>query len=374
MQDPPQSSPPRALARIDLDALRHNYDRLEARADGARVVTVIKADGYGQGLRRVAAALERAEILAVATLAEARCLRDNGERRRLLLLQGFIDAAELGAFQALELEPVIHSREQIEILERQPNARWPRLWLKLDTGMHRLGFDTADCDSAYRRLKALPEVGEIILMSHLANADRPGKPGVAGQIEAFDHAAGGMAGAVSLANSAATWSLPDSRRDYVRPGLMLYGVSPFADTCGLDLGLRPVMSLYSRLIAVQERQAGDAVGYGWRYTCPRDMRLGVVAIGYGDGYPWHARNGTPVLVNGRRAALAGAVSMDMLTIDLSEVEGAKVGDRVLLWGDGLPVEEVAAGAGTIPWALLCGVTARVEFRYTDAVGSATGAS
>jgi len=198
------------------------------------MVAVIKADGYGHGLRRVAGALDRAEILALATLAEARCLRAGGERRRLVLLPGLIEAAEIDAYQALELEPVIHSHEQLRILEQAPRARWPRIWLKVDTGMHRLGFGAGECAPVYRRLEALPGVGEIVLMSHLANADCPGQPGVAGQLEAFDHATAGLPGPVSLANSAALWSLPDSRRDYVRPGLMLYGVSPFTNSwdCG----------------------------------------------------------------------------------------------------------------------------------------------
>ena len=363
MAERAHACPPRASAFIDTAALRHNFQCLAKRAHDARVVAVIKADGYGHGLCQVARSLNRAEILAVATLAEARGLRGNGEHRRLLLLEGFLDAAEVGEYQALGLEPVIHSHEQLRILEQTPRSRWPRLWLKVNTGMNRLGFGVGECARVYQRLAALPGTGEIVLMSHLANADRPGQPGVSDQIEAFDHASAGLSGPASLANSAALWSRPDSHRDYVRPGLMLYGISPFAGSSGAGLGLRPVMTLRSRLIAVHQRKAGDAVGYGWRYTCPRDMRVGVVAIGYGDGYPWHARDGTPVLVNGQRASLAGAVSMDMLTVDLSAVDDAAVGDPVVLWGDGLPAEEVAASAGTIPWTLVCGVTSRIEFQY-----------
>jgi len=350
------------VARINLAAIRHNLTQIRTLAPGSAVACVVKADAYGHGLARIFHSLERADILAVATTGEAELCRQQGWRGRLLLLEGPSNAAEFDAAVRLDAEMVVHHETQLELLRQRQRQVRRALWLKIDTGMHRLGFPQSDARSVHAELEKLRGSEATVLMSHFCCADDVVNPLTLQQIENFANATSGLPGPTSLANSAGMLNFPQSQRDCVRPGIMLYGISPCRRKTAADIGLRPAMTLQCDLIAVNRVRAGDTVGYGATYTCTADMRIGVGAIGYGDGYPGRARNGTPVLVNGRRACLAGQVSMDMITIDLSGHDDARVGDHVTLWGEGLPVEEVAPWAGSIPYHLICGVTDRVTAR------------
>ncbi len=348
-------------AHLNLPAFQANLHLARRHAPGARVLAVIKADGYGHGLLRAARALDGADAFGVAAIDEALSLRAAGVGRPIVLLEGFFECAELAEIAARGLHTVVHHEWQLAALEA---ARLPApltVLLKIDSGMHRLGFPPAEAPAAYQRLAACPAVAHIQLMTHFACADERDNPATLEQLRCFSAATRGLAGARSLANSAAILQWPATQGDWVRPGIMLYGVSPFADTVGEGEGLAPVMTLRSRLISVRHCRRGDAIGYGGAWRCPEDMPVGIVAAGYGDGYPRSAVSGTPVLVNGRRVPLVGRVSMDMLFVDLRGQPGAAPGDEVVLWGAGLPVEEVARGAGTIAYELLCGVTRRVRF-------------
>lgn len=353
-------------AIIDLSALRHNLGIVRRHAPRASVLAVIKADAYGHGMARVAHVLQDGvEALGVATVDEALALRAAGIAGRIVVLEGFADADELAAFAAQALDAVVYREGQIELLES--SAAGPAgVWLKIDTGMHRLGFARDAYPPVYRRLMECAAVPKpLVLMTHLANADLRSDPRTGQQIERFDTATEGYGEPRSIVNSAGLLGWPAAQRDWVRPGIMLYGVSPFADASAADLQLRPVMTLQSQLLAVNHCRAGDHVGYGGTWTCPEDMPVGVVAIGYGDGYPRHATNGTPVLVNGAPVPLVGRVSMDMICVDLRAQPEARCGDPVTLWGEGLAVEEVARHADTIAYELLCQVTPRVQFEVRE---------
>jgi len=357
---------PRAL--IDLSAVRHNLERVRQAAPASRVMAVIKANGYGHGLVRIAAALGGADALAVARVPEAIVLRRAGFAGTLVVLEGCFESGELRAAAEHHLTLVIHSEEQLRLLGAERLARPVACWLKVDTGMHRIGFRWDRAANAYRTLCELPSVkASPGLMSHLASADDLADDLTREQTRRL-HAVAGEAGAeaLSIANSAGILCWPETRRDWVRPGLMIYGISPMLGGRGSDWDLRPAMTLMSRLIAVTRLKAGDRIGYGGIWTCPEDMPVGVVAIGYGDGYPRHAGSGTPVLVGRRRAPIVGRVSMDMISVDLRGCPGAGVGDPVVLWGEGLPVEEIAEHAGTISYELVCGVTSRVDILESDA--------
>jgi alanine racemase len=347
------------VARIDLAAVRHNLARIRVLAPRSAVACVVKADAYGHGLARIFPALEGADILAVATTGEATICREQGWRGRLLLLEGPSNAAEFDAAVSLDAEMVVHHETQLQLLRQRQRDVRRALWLKLDTGMHRLGFAQSDAKAVHDELEKLRGDEATVLMSHFACADDASNPLTLQQIARFEKATAGLQGVVSLANSAGMLNFPQSQRDCVRPGIMLYGISPCQRKKAAEIGLKPAMTLQCDLIAINQARAGDTVGYGAAYSCPADMRIGVGAIGYGDGYPRHARNGTPVLVNGRRAPLVGHVSMDMITINLSGDDDARVGDCVTLWGQGLPIEEVAPWADSIPYQLICGVTDRV---------------
>ncbi|GAB6042728.1 alanine racemase [Endothiovibrio diazotrophicus] len=352
-----------ARAVIDLGALRHNLSRVRAVAPDSRVLAVIKADGYGHGMLRVARALEGADGFAVGRMAEALALREAGTEQPVLLLEGVFDEEELRLAATHDLHCVVHTFEQIAMLEAASLPRPITAWMKIDSGMGRIGFSAETAEAAWRRLHACPAVAPVVhLCSHMARADEREGPYAAEQLACFEAVAARLdppAGWRSLANSAGVFGHPRTHFDWVRPGISLYGISPFTEGHGGELGLRPVMTLSTRLIAIQQRQAGDAIGYGGGYRCPEAMPVGVAAIGYGDGYPRHATEGTPVRVNGVRVPLVGRVSMDMITLDVRGVPDARVGDEVVLWGEGLPVEEVAEHAGTIAYELLCGVTRRV---------------
>ncbi len=352
-----------ARAIIDLGALQHNLRKVRAAAPGRRVMAVIKANGYGHGIVTVAHALSEADAYAVACLDEAMSLREAGITRPIVLLEGFFSAAELPDLVRENIITVIHHDAQLEMLGQSALNGALQVWIKMDSGMHRLGFAPEQVAAVWQRLKSCPGVSVIGFMSHLAGADEPHDDITRQQISCFNDALAALPGERSLANSAGILAWPDTQNDWVRPGIMLYGVSPFAGRTGADLGLQPVMSLQSQLIAVHPRRRGERIGYGGDYLCPADMTVGVVAIGYGDGYPRRISPGAPVLVNGRHAPLIARVSMDMICVDLRDQPAARCGDPVILWGPELPVEEVAAAAGTIPYELLCRVAARVR-KYT----------
>lgn len=345
-----------ARAAIDLQALRHNLQRVRQAAPASRVMAVIKADAYGHGMSTVARALDDADALAVTFVSEAMDLREAGINKSIVALQGFKNLQELKAAAQYDIWLVIHHHNQLRLLEKQRLNSKVKVWVKVDSGMHRLGFAECELARVYRRINGLSMIeGQPGLLTHLACADERTNPYTRKQIRHFDSTVSGLGGEQSIANSAAVLGFPTTHRDWVRPGIMLYGASPFVDVDAAECGLKPVMSLSAPLISVKRHNRGDAIGYGGDYVCPQDMPIGIAAIGYGDGYPRHAPSGTPVLINGRRAALAGRVSMDMITIDLRGIDRPQPGDDVLLWGDGLPAEVVAHRAGTISYALFCGV-------------------
>lgn len=348
------------IARIDRDALRHNLEVVHSLAPGSKVVSVVKADAYGHGAAHVLPGLEGSDVLAVATVGELGALREAGWVGRLLLLEGFAGEEEYAEVTETQAEYVVHHATQLALLERLGGHPGRPCWLKIDTGMHRLGFPADELQVLAGRLRELSGGTPPVLMSHFACADDPDNPLTQEQLRRFDAARDALDADVSLANSAGLLNYPDSRRDYVRPGILLYGITPLASGSGSDHGLRPVMTLSCRLLAINTVEAGEVIGYGGRYRVPETMRVGVAGIGYGDGYPRAIPDGTPVLLNGRRASVAGRVSMDMVTLDLRGHDDAQVGDEVVLWGKGLPVEEIARGAGMIPYELVCGVTGRVR--------------
>jgi alanine racemase len=356
-----------ATCTVDPGALRHNLACARRAAPHSRVIAVIKADGYGHGALHVARTLAAdADRFAVARLDEALALRAGGVTRPLLLLAGALEPADVATAAAQELELVVHSAWQVELLERARPAQPVGVWLKVDSGMHRVGVDPGEAQALWQRLdRAVAVAGTPRLMTHLACGDQPDNAHTAAQLAAFATATAGLAAERSIANSAGVLNWPESHGDWIRPGIMLYGGSAREGAFGPELGLRPAMNLDTRLVAVYRRAPGDTVGYGAAGVCPEAMNVGVAAIGYGDGYPRHARQGTPVLVNGRRAALLGRVSMDLITLDLRQVPEAKVGDPVRLWGEGLPADEVAACAGTIAYELLCRVAPRVTRRVLE---------
>lgn len=323
-------------------------------------MAVVKANGYGHGLAWVARTLGKsADAFGVSSVEEGMQLRQAGIIQPVCLLEGFFSADELPLLSRERLEPVIHHEGQMKALAVASKELQLTVWLKVDTGMHRLGFPPAAAPDVLKQLRAAPAVANVRLMSHFARAEFPKDPATQKQIDDFLDFARNLGVELSLANSAGILSWPASHLDWVRPGIMLYGASPLMKRDALSLDLKHVMTLESALISVQSRKKGDPIGYGGDWQCPADMPVGVAAIGYGDGYPRHAPPGTPVLVNGRRVPTVGRVSMDMITLDLRSQTNARVGDPVRLWGQGLPVEEVAESAGTISYELLCHVTERI---------------
>ena len=344
-------------ASFDLAALKSNFAIARRHAGNAAVMAVIKANAYGHGLLRVARALAGAEAFALLELDDAVRLRDAGYRQRILLLEGFFSAAELPEIRHHEFTIMVHAREQLRMLQALPAGRKVDVFLKFNTGMNRLGFPAADAATVIEEVRALPCVGKIVLTTHFSDAE--GVSGIDWQMREFESRVARPGYACSLANSAALLRFPEARRDWVRPGLMLYGASPLEEASAQKLGLKPVMTLKSELIAIQQLKAGDTVGYGSLFSADRKMRIGVVACGYADGYPRHAHHGVSVLIEGVRVPMAGRVSMDMLCVDLTNVPHASVGSPAILWGAGLPAEEVAAAAGTVSYELMCALARRV---------------
>jgi alanine racemase len=353
-----------ARAHINLQALQHNFSRVQQAAPNSKIMAIIKANAYGHGLVRMAQSLPDADAFGVACLEEAISLREAGFDRRIVLLEGLFTAEDIGLINGYQLDVVIHHESQLALLEQGGLLRPLDVWVKLDTGMHRLGFAPENVEAVTARLRKIPRIGAIRYMSHFSCADDLDSNSTSSQRQTFLDAVAATPAEQTLANSAAILGWPETHLDWVRPGIMLYGGAPLAGHSAASLDLQPVMTLGTRLIAVNERRAGDAIGYGEDWVCPTDRLIGVAAIGYGDGYPRHAPSGTPVLVNGKRANLAGRVSMDMICIDLADHPQARVGDEVILWGEGLPVDEVATVAGTLSYELLCGVGSRVQFDYS----------
>ncbi|MGO4999477.1 alanine racemase [Oceanisphaera sp. W20_SRM_FM3] len=357
-----------AIARISLAAVQHNLRRAKQLAPKAQVMAVVKANAYGHGDLSVAAALKNeADMFAVARFEEAQKLRAGGLIQPILLLSGFLNAEQLQFAALNNFHVCVHQYEQLALLERTPLAAPIHVWLKIDSGMHRIGFSTDHAEAALARLSAIKQVVQPVnAMTHFARADEPEQRCVTeSAIARFKQATIGKVKYSALCNSAAVMAFPDAHADFIRPGIMLYGITPFSDQQGSDVGLKPAMNFVSSLIAVRSHQAGEPVGYAGSWVSPRDTRIGVIAVGYGDGYPRMAPPGTPVLINGRRYPLVGRVAMDMATVDLGPEGDERVGDEVLLWGDGLAAEEIARHVGTIAYELVTRLTARPRWEYVD---------
>ncbi|MBP7580600.1 MAG: alanine racemase [Vogesella sp.] len=350
------------IASIRLDHFRHNY-LLARQQHGGRALAVVKANAYGHGAVRCAQAVaDVADGYAVACLEEALQLRAAGISLPILLLEGVFEPAELAEVQAHDLWLVVQNREQLAMLLAAPATKPYRVWLKMDSGMHRAGFFPADYTAAYRELQESGKVDAIVKMTHFARADEPGCPATDAQIAAFDAATAGLGGDTSLANSAGIMIHAAARRDWGRPGIMLYGATPLPAGHAANVGLKAVMQLTTRIFGVRELGVGEPVGYGASFHTERPTRVGLMACGYADGYPRLASTGSPVLIDGIRSRVIGRVSMDMMTVDLTDIPQAGVGSTVELWGDNISVNDVAAHAGTIGYEVLCNVK-RAHFHY-----------
>ncbi len=363
-----------ARALIRLGALKKNLAVIRRVAPDARVMAVIKANAYGHGMVAVAHSLDDADSFAVARVPEAVELHESGIDKPIVLLSGVLTADELAEAMLRGFETVVHCVEQIELLESAGQGN-VTVWLKFDTGMNRLGFEADDAAALIERVRACAAVGELRLMSHLASADELDNTMTTEQFRRFRRVVEGFKGAVSIANTPATlgwtqvavaWQTLGFEGDHwIRPGLALFGISPFAGRSGHDLDLTPVMHFEARLIAVKSLREGARVGYKGKYRAQADSRLGIISAGYGDGYTRHFQTGTPVLINGRRVPLIGNVSMDMIAVDLGDTASDEVGDIATLWGPGLPAEEVAPWADAIPYELVCGVMHREVSQLID---------
>ena len=353
-----------AKAVINLDALRHNYLLAKQLSGNGQVMAVVKADAYSHGAIQCAQALaDIADAFAVACIEEALELREAGIQQPILLLEGFFDASELELIEQHKLDFVVHNDLQIKALQERPLNTSVRVWLKMDSGMGRVGFSPKAYRDAWYSLDGMPFIKEIVLMSHFACADESDKRHATRQLETFNEYTLGLPGPRSFCNSAGLVSMPSARGEWNRPGLLTYGISPFVDPHPVEDQLKPVMELRSAIVSIKDIPQGGSVGYGSQWVADRPSRIGVVAIGYADGYPRHAENGTPALVNGQRVPLVGRVSMDMLTVDLTDMDEVNLGDQAILWGDDLPIAEVARKADTIPYQLLCNLN-RVPVEYT----------
>ncbi|MBN1378883.1 MAG: alanine racemase [Gammaproteobacteria bacterium] len=360
-----------ACAEINLAALRHNFSLVRHHAARSRIMCVIKANAYGHGMLQVAETLSEADGFAVACVDEAITLRQNGIEKPITIFQGFADEAELAACSEYSLWPLLHCDAQLKLLQVTKKRRPAGIWLKLSSGMNRLGFACEQAQLLWQGLIKLEGIQSVGLMTHMACADEgsaknPVTDFTLKQIDRFMQNTQQLAGEKSLANSATLLSWPQAQADWVRPGIMLYGASPFLPgiTHNCVNELKPVMRLTSRLIAINQLRKGNPIGYGCSWHCPEDMPVGVVAIGYGDGYPRHIDAHASVSINNQCAAVVGRVSMDLLTIDLRNIAAA-VGDQVVLWGPELPVDDIARSAETIAYELTCGIYGRVQYRYID---------
>jgi alanine racemase len=361
---------PRPLhATIHLDSMQHNLARARACAPQAKIWAVVKANAYGHGLERGMRGFVQADGLALIETDNALRLRELGWVKPILLLEGIFDTSDIPLLAEHHVNSTVHCIEQVKMLEYTQLYRPIDVHLKMNTGMNRLGFRPDEFAAAYQRLRAIPGIRNITLMTHFANADELEHPrlSIGEQVRRFRLGADGLPGERSLSNSGGvlhtaellSGSIGELQSDWVRPGIMLYGGTP-GGRSAKDYGLLPTMTLKSEIIGIQHLEAGDSVGYGSRFQADRAMTVGVVACGYADGYPRHAEHGTPVLVDGIRTTLVGRVSMDMMAVDLSPIPNARVGSKVTLWGDGLPIDEVAQAAGTIGYELMCALAPRVR--------------
>lgn len=347
-------------AVIDTRALKKNLETVRRFAPQSRVMAVVKANAYGHGLVPTALALAGADGFAVARLEEGIALRRANLRHPMLLLEGVLDSGQLDEAAHQDFDLVVHTRDQIDMLAANTGRYRFRVWIKVDTGMNRLGFRLEEFADAWQRVTMLGSVAPgARVMTHLANADLRGDAKTLAQLAAFRAVTAELGAETSIANSAGVLDWPASHGNWVRPGLLLYGVSPFTDTRAEDLGLVPAMTLVTRVIAIREVKAGETVGYASAWTALRPTRVAIAAVGYGDGYPRNISAGTAVVINGTTRTIVGRVSMDMIALDVTAGTPPKVGDEVVLWGRGLPVEEIATHAGTIPYELVCGVSQRV---------------
>ena len=356
-------------ATISAGALQRNLHVAKAHAKGAKVWAVVKANAYGHGLERAARAFAAADGFAVLDFQEAARLRLAGVTKPILMLEGFFKAADIPLLHKYGLTPVIHNPEQVELLNAAPHPGELDVYLKVNSGMNRLGFTVDSLRPAYNAVRMHPQVKGLTLMTHFADAD--GAAGVKSQLDWFNELTKDFEVPRSLANSAALIRFPDeTRADWARPGIMLYGCSPFsgpgdASRSAEQLGLKPAMTLSSEIIATQHLQPGEKVGYGFSYEAAGEITIGIVACGYADGYPRHAPTGTPVLVHGKRSRVVGRVSMDMISVDISDIPEAYIGSPVTLWGEGLSADEVAAACGTVGYELLCALAPRVPVGEVD---------
>ncbi len=355
-----------AKITIDLDAVRHNFRLARSLNPTGNAAAIIKANGYGHGAVAIAQALEaEADAFGVACIEEAVELVEAGISKPVLLLEGFFEANELDYISEHGLWTAIHSLQQIEVLAEAQLSKPVNVWLKMDSGMHRLGVAPADYQQAYQRLRGLDNVADIVLMSHFASADDLAVSTTVEQLARFDQHTAGIDAPISLANSAGVLAWGDARRDWLRPGLMLYGATPFEVAQENADKLIPAMTLTSEVIAVRDVPVGECVGYSGTWCADKPARVGTVALGYADGYPRHAVTGTPVMINGQRSQIIGRVSMDMLAVDLTDIADAAVGTEVEFWGKQLPAAEIATYCGTIPYTLFTGITRRVHKVYIN---------
>lgn len=355
-------------ATVSQSALEHNLAQVRRFSPGSKTIAMVKANAYGHGLITVAKALSGSDALGVACIEEALQIRRAGVQTNIVLMEGFFREEELPLIQSHQLTLVVHHWHQLHALTSYSGLVMApfKVWIKINTGMNRLGFPVEEFSEVWNTLSHCAKVDVIGFMTHFAQADEKENPRTQSQFEEFCKIVGDRKGEKCLANSAAILAWPQTHGDWVRPGLILYGASPFSNQVGVDFNLKPAMTLRSEIIALRSLRQYDKVGYGgvWENTQEQNQ-IGIISIGYGDGYPWHAKSGTPVLVNGQRMKTVGRVSMDMLAVEISNKNPVKVGDPVTLWGEGLPIEEVAAHAGTIPYELFCRFTERVTVKLVS---------
>ena len=352
-----------AYITIDMPALRHNFQRVKTLTSGRFVLAMLKANAYGHSIEHIAKALPQADAFGVASLAEGMQIRASGVKQPVVLMQGIIDNDELDQAILQNFDLVIHQAFQIEMLKRRQEKETVSVWLKINTGMNRLGFEPQEALHRYEELRSCTAIKKPIgLMTHLAQADNLNSPVTSNQVKLFQSISKNLPGPRSIANSAGILGWMETHADWVRPGVLLYGVSPFAGTSGINYDLWPVMTLSTHLIAIQPVRKGEQVGYGGTWTAPTDMLIGVAGLGYADGYPQFAKSGTPVSVQGTLCPLVGRVSMDMITVDLRDHPHPHIGASVTLWGNKLPIEIVSQYCDTSPYELLCRVTTRARLK------------
>ncbi|WP_028117141.1 alanine racemase [Ferrimonas senticii] len=353
------------VAQIRLGALQHNLARLRQAAPNSKVFAVLKANAYGHGLIPIAEALSGVDGFGLARIEEALALRSHGIDARVLLLEGVFSDTDFEQAAAHHLDVVVHDASQVELLCQLKLSKPLKVWLKVDSGMHRLGVQPHEFAALYQQLSQCDNVCQPInFITHFAVADELENPQTVKQIQCFNQLTEGLPGERTLCNSAGALGWPAAHGDWIRPGLALFGGNPMVGGRAPQYGLEPVMTMRSKVLAVRHLSAAEPVGYGQSWRSNNATKIAVIAMGYGDGYPRHAVSGTPVLINGQRFPLAGRVSMDMLTVDVGDAD-IQVGDDVVLWGEGLGIEEIAECASTIPYELLCSTTARVTYQYLD---------